>query len=62
MPEFDGEFRFRVDSDLQQAFKRVAHANDRTMSQLLRDFMRDYIEHNADALQSSIADHVPTDE
>jgi predicted transcriptional regulator len=37
-------FTFRVDGELKQAFTKAARANDRPGSQLLRDFMRDYVE------------------
>jgi predicted transcriptional regulator len=42
MPETT--FTFRVDQELKEAFTRAARANDRTGSQLLRDFMREYVE------------------
>lgn len=42
MPETT--FTFRVDQELKEAFTRAAHANDRPGSQLLRDFMREYVE------------------
>jgi predicted transcriptional regulator len=48
MPETT--FTFRVDEDLKTAFISVAKAHDRPGSQLLRDFMRDYVakaEHDA---------------
>jgi predicted transcriptional regulator len=37
-------FTFRVDEELKRAFTEAARANDRPGSQLLRDFMRDYVE------------------
>jgi predicted transcriptional regulator len=37
-------FTFRVDEALKTAFTEAAKAHDRPGSQLLRDFMRDYIE------------------
>ncbi len=43
-------FTFRVDEKLKDAFTKAARANDRPGSQLLRDFMRDYVarsEHDA---------------
>jgi predicted transcriptional regulator len=42
MPETT--FTFRVDQELKTVFTTAAHANDRPGSQLLRDFMRDYVE------------------
>src|SRR6185312_361807 len=43
-------FTFRVDDVLKAAFTEAAKAHDRPGSQLLRDFMREYVEkaeHNA---------------
>jgi predicted transcriptional regulator len=40
----DTTFTFRVDQELKNAFTEAARANDRPGSQLLRDFMRDYVE------------------
>lgn len=37
-------FTFRVDQELKNAFTEAARASDRPGSQLLRDFMRDYVE------------------
>jgi len=45
MPETT--FTFRVDQELKKAFPETVRANDRPDSQLLRDFMRDYVERAA---------------
>jgi predicted transcriptional regulator len=42
MPETT--FTFRVDEALKSAFTDAARAHDRPGSQLLRDFMREYVE------------------
>jgi predicted transcriptional regulator len=42
MPETT--FTFRVDEALKSAFTDAAKAHDRPGSQLLRDFMREYVE------------------
>lgn len=42
-------FTMRIDEDLLNSFQSVAKQNDRTASQLIRDFMRDYIRKNAQA-------------
>ncbi len=42
MPETT--FTFRVDQELKKAFTEAARARDRPGSQLLRDFMRVYVE------------------
>jgi predicted transcriptional regulator len=40
----DATFTFRVDEELKDAFSEAAKANDRTGAQLLRDFMRDFVQ------------------
>jgi len=40
----DATFTFRVDETLKNEFASVAKAHDRTGAQLLRDFMRDYVQ------------------
>jgi predicted transcriptional regulator len=40
----ENTFTLRVDHELKKAFTEAARANDRPSSQLLRDFMRDYVE------------------
>ncbi|GHE20377.1 CopG family ribbon-helix-helix protein [Halomonas urumqiensis] len=40
----DATFTFRVDEDLKAEFASAAKAHDRTAAQLLRDFMRHYVE------------------
>ncbi|GHV53258.1 hypothetical protein FACS1894206_03590 [Deltaproteobacteria bacterium] len=42
MPE--ATFTIRVDDDLKNAFTEAARINDRTGAQIIRDFMRDYIQ------------------
>jgi len=37
-------FTFRVDESIKTAFVTVAKSNDRTAAQLLRDFMREYVQ------------------
>lgn len=37
-------FTFRVDDTLKDAFSTAAKGHDRTGAQLLRDFMRDYVQ------------------
>lgn len=38
----------RVDDELKAAFAKAAKSADRTTSQLLRDFMRDYVRRQAE--------------
>ncbi|RMO24145.1 YacA [Pseudomonas syringae pv. pisi] len=40
----EATFTFRVDETLKTEFSMTAKAHDRTVAQLLRDFMRDYVE------------------
>ncbi len=42
-------FNMRVDKNLVQQFKKIARANNRTASQLLRDCMIDYVKKNRQA-------------
>lgn len=39
----DKTFSIRVDENLLKAFHDVAQSNDKPSSQLIRDFMREYI-------------------
>lgn len=41
----DATFTFRVDEELKSAFSEAARAKDQSGAQLLRGFMRDYIQH-----------------
>jgi len=61
MKKLDDELRVRCTSDLKKSFKRVAHATDRTMAQLIRDYMRRYVEEYSEALQHDITDELPDD-
>ena len=45
----DSTFTLRVATELKQAFEETAKGNDRSGSQLLRDYMRDYIRKHAQA-------------
>ncbi len=47
MPE--ATFTFRVDDELKTRFSTIARAHDRTGAQLLRDFMRSYVEREEQA-------------
>lgn len=40
----DSTFTIRVDDHLKDAFTEAAKGNDRTGAQLIRDFMRDYVQ------------------
>lgn len=47
----EATFTFRVDGALKSAFASAAKASDRTSAQLLRDFMRDFIQQQQDAAE-----------
>ena len=40
----EATFTFRVDAPLKKAFATAAKARDRTGAQILRDFMRDFVQ------------------
>lgn len=45
----DATFTFRVDEALKKDFTQAAKARDRTGAQLLRDFMRDFVQQQQEA-------------
>ncbi|HIZ51907.1 MAG TPA: hypothetical protein IAA18_12615 [Candidatus Pseudomonas excrementavium] len=47
----DATFTFRVDEGLKAEFANAAKIRDRTGAQLLRDFMRSYVEQQEEAQQ-----------
>ncbi|MEB6661013.1 hypothetical protein [Achromobacter ruhlandii] len=47
----DATFTFRVDEALKNEFAMAAKARDRTGAQLLRDFMREYVQQQQEAAQ-----------
>lgn len=47
----EATFTFRVDADLKQEFATAAKARDRTGAQLLRDFMRDFVQEQQEAAE-----------
>lgn len=47
----EATFTFRVDEALKNDFARAAKERDRTGAQLLRDFMRDYVQRQQDAAE-----------
>ena len=56
MPRKDAGFRIRIESDLHERFLMVCRAQDRPAAQVLREFMRDYIEENRVTVQDSLFD------
>jgi len=47
----EATFTFRVDETLKHAFATAAKARDRTGAQLLRDFMREFVQQQQDAAE-----------
>lgn len=47
----EATFTFRVDEALKTEFATVAKAHDRTGAQLLRDFMREYVQRQQEAAE-----------
>jgi len=45
----EATFTFRVDETLKEEFATAAKARDRTGAQLLRDFMREFVQRQRDA-------------
>jgi predicted transcriptional regulator len=45
----EATFTFRVEEDLKTNFSNAAKAKDRTAAQLLRDFMRDFVQRQQEA-------------
>lgn len=45
---------FRAEKSLRDAFELAAKSNDRSASQLFRDFMRDYVRKNMQAAQGDL--------
>jgi len=47
----DATFTFRVDEALKDAFSAAAKDRDRSGAQLLRDFMRDFVQQQQEAVE-----------
>ena len=47
----EATFTFRVDEALKNDFAAAAKARDRTGAQLLRDFMREFVQRQEDAVE-----------
>ncbi len=47
----DATFTFRVDDDLKKQFAMAAKEHDRTGAQLLRDFMREFVQQQQHAAE-----------
>lgn len=57
----DSGFRIRVDSALRAAFVRACKARDVPAAQVLRSFMRDFVERaSAEAAQNTLFQTPPT--
>ena len=54
MPNKDKGLRIRVDQELREEFLAACHAEDKPASQVLREFMREYVRRNRQALQQDL--------
>lgn len=52
----DSALRIRLDPELHQLFLGVCKAQDKPAAQVLREFMRTYIQQHRDLLQQTDAD------
>lgn len=52
----DKGFRIRVDQDLREAFLAACHAADKPASQVLREFMREYVQRHRVSAQMDLFD------
>jgi hypothetical protein len=43
----DAGLRIRIDRELREAFVSACRAHDKPAAQVLREFMQDYVKHNA---------------
>ena len=50
-------FRIRIDNNLRQAFKEACQSRDQTAAQVVRAFMRDYVEKVTDNRQAELFPH-----
>lgn len=46
MEQKQATFTFQVDENLKKTFKKIAKDNNRTASQLMRDWMQEYVKKN----------------
>ena len=54
MPNKDKGLRIRVDQELREEFLATCHAEDKPASQVLREFMREYVRRDRQALQQDL--------
>ncbi len=50
----EATFTFRVDQALKNEFATAAKARDRTSAQLLRDFMREFVQQQQEAVEHDV--------
>ena len=50
----EATINFRVEEELKKSFAAAAKARDRTGAQLLRDFMRDFVKEQQDAIEHDV--------
>ena len=49
-------FKIRISEELRREFVEVCRADDMTAAQVVRRFMRDYIERNRQSMQKNLFD------
>ena len=54
MAKKDVGMRIRLQKDLRDEFQDICRAQDRPAAQVIREFMRDYVELNASSIQPSL--------
>lgn len=56
MARKDVAFKIRVEEELRRAFVDVCRGEDRPAAQVIREFMRDYVQKKRQAMQRSLFD------
>ena len=56
----DSGLRIRVENDLREAFLSTCKNEDQTASQVLRAFMRSYVEQHCGGLQTNLFQKIPS--
>lgn len=46
-------FKFRIDEELRQAFVETCRSQDRPAAQVLREFMRSYVDGDSDVIKQA---------
>ncbi|MDE0279988.1 MAG: hypothetical protein OXN16_02765 [Gammaproteobacteria bacterium] len=60
MANKDAGMRIRVEKELRDEFHHICRAQHRSAAQVLRDFMREYVQQHARTIQHSLFDRGDT--